>query len=414
MKRILLILLLFPLITKAETFDPKNTYVLIAGVLKWQDKNCLSPFSDVNRKDWELKDQLIKMGVPTTNIISLTDDKATLAGIQNAFTELSKKCTDKSTFIFYYAGHGIKKERDYYFANYDIDCGKCKKTGFGLSYLSTELLSKNKSKTFMFWADCCYSGALLEQGKKVKEAGRNCLVFSSATASNTSTGNWTFTQTLLDCFRSTTRTINSSYIRAEIANAMKYREHQLSGYYSSLTTEFAFSGMRAVKIPTEKRLNDDTRFYTFEYAYGMHEKNWKPVRILGNKEWKTFTARFYFYSDYLDLELPKAKLKKVYFVKHKKNDKVKVTWENKKYDALILDAVDDFYYIKYDGYDDSYNEWVMYDKIHTGFEEKVQIEENGSWYPGEILDVNEGKYFVSYDNYDFSWHEWVGSDRIKK
>lgn len=414
MKRIFFILLLFPLISKAETFDPKNTYVFITGVLKWQDKNCLSPFSDVHRKDWELKDQLVKMGVPTANIISLTDDKATLAAMQKAFTDLSKKCTDKSTFIFYYAGHGIKKEREYYFANYDIDCGKCKKTGFGLSYLSNELLAMNKSKTIMFWADCCYSGALLEQGKKVKEAGRNCLVFSSATASNTSTGNWTFTQTLLDCFRNTSRTLNSTYISSELANAMKYREHQLGGYYSSFTTDYAFSAMKVVKIPIDKRILDGSKFHLLEYAYGMHEKKWKPVRIMATKDWKTYTSRFYFYSDYLDEELGMDKLKQVYFIKHKKDDKVKVTWETKQYDAVILEAKDDFYYIKYEGYDDSYNEWVMYDKIHTGNEKKAQIEEHGSWYPGEIMEEKDGKYFIRYDGFDFSWDEWVTSDRIKK
>lgn len=47
--------------------------------------------------------------------------------------------------------------------------------------------------------------------------------------------------------------------------------------------------------------------------------------------------------------------------------------------------------------------------------EKVQIEHNGSWYDGKILKVNaaEGTYFVSYDGWSESWNEWVGTDRLK-
>jgi hypothetical protein len=47
--------------------------------------------------------------------------------------------------------------------------------------------------------------------------------------------------------------------------------------------------------------------------------------------------------------------------------------------------------------------------------DKIQIEHNGSWYDGTILKVNaaEGQYFVSYDGWSDSWNEWVGNDRIK-
>lgn len=47
--------------------------------------------------------------------------------------------------------------------------------------------------------------------------------------------------------------------------------------------------------------------------------------------------------------------------------------------------------------------------------DKIQIEHNGSWYDGTVLKVNaeEGKYFVSYDGWSDSWNEWVGADRIK-
>ncbi len=195
---------------------------------------------------------------------------------------------------------------------------------------------------------------------------------------------------------------------------MKFREHQMAGYYSSFIGEYAFGPMKVVKIPVEKRKIPATDFHMQEYGFGMYDSKWQPVRIIATKEQKTYTAQFYFYSDYLTEELPKNKVKHAYFVKHKKDDKVKVSWEGKKYDAKILEAKDDFYFIKYDGYDDSYNEWVMYDRISTGYEKKCQIKENDAWYPGEIMEEKDGKYFIRYDGYDFSWDEWVTAERIKK
>lgn len=47
--------------------------------------------------------------------------------------------------------------------------------------------------------------------------------------------------------------------------------------------------------------------------------------------------------------------------------------------------------------------------------EKIQIEYNGSWYDGKILKVNdaEKKYFITYDGWSDSWNEWVGPERIR-
>ena len=42
----------------------------------------------------------------------------------------------------------------------------------------------------------------------------------------------------------------------------------------------------------------------------------------------------------------------------------------------------------------------------------VQIEYGGSWYAGKVKEVKGDQYFVSYDDYNSSWDEWVGSDRL--
>ena len=43
----------------------------------------------------------------------------------------------------------------------------------------------------------------------------------------------------------------------------------------------------------------------------------------------------------------------------------------------------------------------------------VEIDYQGVWYPGKILKVEGEKYFVSYDEWNESWNEWVGKERLR-
>lgn len=47
--------------------------------------------------------------------------------------------------------------------------------------------------------------------------------------------------------------------------------------------------------------------------------------------------------------------------------------------------------------------------------DKVQVESNGSWYDAVILEVNEEdqEYFIHYEGWSDSWDEWVTIDRMK-
>jgi YD repeat-containing protein len=44
---------------------------------------------------------------------------------------------------------------------------------------------------------------------------------------------------------------------------------------------------------------------------------------------------------------------------------------------------------------------------------KVQVEYNDAWYPATVLKQENGKYYIHYDDYDDSWDEWVTEERIK-
>ncbi len=82
MKKFFLVLILFSTliftgylqsnVEAISALDPKNTYVLLVGVLTWKDKN-LDSFSPYHRKDAELYRTLLGRGVPQKNIVHLID-----------------------------------------------------------------------------------------------------------------------------------------------------------------------------------------------------------------------------------------------------------------------------------------------------------------------------------------------------
>ncbi|MEC8779839.1 MAG: hypothetical protein VXX54_01295 [Candidatus Thermoplasmatota archaeon] len=45
--------------------------------------------------------------------------------------------------------------------------------------------------------------------------------------------------------------------------------------------------------------------------------------------------------------------------------------------------------------------------------QRVKIEWEGTWWDGQILEVNGDSYFITYENYSSSWNEWVDASRLK-
>jgi hypothetical protein len=43
----------------------------------------------------------------------------------------------------------------------------------------------------------------------------------------------------------------------------------------------------------------------------------------------------------------------------------------------------------------------------------VEIQHNGTWYPGKILKTDGDKYFITYEGWSDSWDEWVTIDRLR-
>ncbi|MBX3162847.1 MAG: hypothetical protein KF900_00040 [Bacteroidetes bacterium] len=108
------------------------------------------------------------------------------------------------------------------------------------------------------------------------------------------------------------------------------------------------------------------------------------------------------------------------------NEKVQVEHNGSWYDAKILEVKNDRYYIKYEGWSDSWNEWVTQERLRnfkpeapesalTKFKvgDRVEVEYGMIPEPATVIEVGENKYHIKYDKKAFG-DKWVSERQIKK
>ncbi len=356
----------------AEQWQPKKTHALIVSVLEW--KNGMAPFPKRNRKDQELRDLLIKRGTPAENVTMLLGPEATLAKIRKAIAHTLSKASTDSTLIIYYQGHGWAAGDDFCFANYDVRSGR-KDSAWSMNELAATVAKDFKGRLAFFWADCCYSGGMEVIVEKL--TGRKIASFSltSAATANTSTRNWTFTQSLLDGLSGAPLidtngdgVITLGELRTEVRDAMNHMEGQKHGVKINGVDDtfvLAKASGRLTEVPKAK------------YRLGSYVRaNGRYGRVVGVKGDKAdeYSVQFYNYTDkvvkpYAEADLvastrtpPEPRRRRPSAPRMKPDCKV---------------------------------EW------------------RGDWYDAKVLKTKPGKWFIHYVDDDHSWDEWVGKDRIR-
>jgi len=361
---------------QAWALQYKKAVGIVIGVLKWQDPGFRS-FSKVNRLDKKLHKALLSKGVPKGQLALLLDKQATLKNITAAIKKQAQQASKNATFIFYYAGHGIKYRGTTYLSNYDIVQRQPQRNGLSIPLLAKILRKYFRGKRILFLADACYSGGLNEAAHTLAWSGFRSAVVTSATVRSISTGNWTYTQTLLAALKGNpfidqdkNGQISLLELKKEICGAMKFRESQRCGVgLFGVSPQFTIS-----KATRQKPLSSSylKQWPIASYISAFSRGKWRRARIVQHKG-KQVVAQFFTYSGSYQKTLAASSIRKIRYKRYKVGQRLIVQWLGKIYPAKVLQVQGDFHLISYPGWSSFWDEWIMSNRIlRTGWPKPSQ------------------------------------------
>jgi len=109
-------------------------------------------------------------------------------------------------------------------------------------------------------------------------------------------------------------------------------------------------------------------------------------------------------------------------------DKAEVLWKGRWYPATVRRAKGNSCYIHYDGYNNSWDEWVGPGRIRVlggspatavvapGYfqvGDPVSVLWGDKWWPARVLKKKGDRLYIHYDGYGNNWNEWVGPNRYR-
>lgn len=360
-----LLLVTAPLRAVAEpAWQPKQTYALMIGILEWKDRS-LASFPKQNRQDRALERALKANGVPADHIVFLEDRQATLTAIRAAMGRVVAMGGPDSTLLVYFAGHGTKDGGRTYLTNYDVDTKRLAATGLAVDEIGERLLKEWKGSRVLLMADCCHSGALSQVVTTVGSAGKAAACLTSATATNTSTGRWTFTEAVVRALtgdgrldRNGDRRLTFGEVDAYIHNEMKYAEDQLTGAVRAggFSADWQVTTVPAAKVVPHSAVQ--SRWTNGDYADVFAENKWWRAQLL-RVEGHRLQVHYLGWEDKFDEWVSPDRVRPVANSRFAAGQPIKVEWEETWYPARILRSAEGFFhFVHYDGFGAEWDEWV--------------------------------------------------------
>jgi Caspase domain/RNA binding activity-knot of a chromodomain len=351
------LLTLVPAFADRPAWNPEKTWVFAVGILRFEGA-ALHGWPEEGRVDAVMLDALRKRGVPSDHILFLKNEQATAAQIRKRFSEFLRQPGPDDTLIFYYAGHGGRDYSDparpVHFVPYDS------KNSWATAAVLDAIDKEFKGSQVLLTADCCHSGGLAEEAARRKRR-ISFGTLTSARASATSTGNWTFTQCLADLYS------GKPGLDLDRDGAITFAE---AAQYSDLTMAFS---------ENQRSTSEATGSFPHELIFAQPTGP-APARVAVRCEGRD---------------------------------------SGKWYKAEILSARDGKYFVTWPGWDRTNDSWLTPENLRPA-ERKiladgttVEIEWGKTWYPGKVVRSELGLLLVHYDGYTAADNEWVPIERVR-
>ena len=341
-------------------WHPERTWVFAVGTLEWQRAGEFPAFPETNRRDAALVEFFRAQGVPASQIAYLQDGQATTKRIQLRLEALLAQAGPGDLLVLYYCGHGYKNDDGAtFFASYDA--GGRNNPGWAVASIAATVERCFGGSRALLLADCCFSGSLADA--MVQHVRRvACASLTSSLASELSTGNWTFTETLLAGLRGQAfvdgdgdSVITLRELAAQIEASLAFAEEQLATFATT-------GGFDPAMVIAPARPRPDQRIG-------------ERLEVLSEGEW---------------------------------------------YPAHVVDARGERLKVHYYGYEESDDEWVTRERTRAAARPAypagtaVEVQWKRAWYPAKVVAMRSGVHQIQYDGYGPEWNEWVAHQRIRQ
>lgn len=344
---------------ESNSWEPGRTWVFVVGIIEWENPN-IGSFPQANRQDAAFVNVLKERGVDESRIVYLKDREATTKKIIDQFNDFVRRPASGDTLILYYCGHGTNSpdHRQTYLASYDASE---QNPGVRVGSFLVAIEKEFKGKSVIIAADHCCSGGIAESVKALKRSRTSYAVFCSAHVNSGSTAAWTFTENLVYAFSgevfmddNADGNVTIQEMAANTAEDMAFADNQMA--------QFTITG---------------------SFPRGL---------VLGSTKLR-----------------PKPKV----------GTRLEIESEGQWYRGFVVDTDDQRLLVHYYGFPRSDDEWVEAKRVRSykprTFAEggKVKVLSNGDWYDGSIVRVRLGLHLVKFDGWDDEWNEWVQADRLQ-
>ena len=350
---------------EAVHWNSGKTWVFTVGLLEWQHPDLWSPFpaAKINRRDEQLVRFFEHSGVARDRIVYLQDAVATKAHINKEFDRLLERTQAGDLLVFYFCGHGSRdrKSGETWFANYDA--GASRESSWNVREIFSTIEKRFHGRQALLMADCCHSGVLYDEAQKHRKSHIAYAVVTSSSSHNSSTGQWTFSDSVLAGLRGESNVDLDGDQQVTLFEIAQYAQ-----------AELAFNNGQKSMFSTGEGFPSTTVIARAKIAA-------KPN--LGNR--------------------------------------IEVFYKDRWYKAKTIDTDGTKRKVRYVGYDSSWDEWVDVDRrrpyqppqFAVGDKVQVQWSVDKKWYPATVRETWYGLHSVRYDGYGASADEWIGPDAIR-